>query len=151
MSKKDKIPEIYSDKLNKPYVSKHKPKGYVFGRPTKYKEEYCDMLIDHMAEGLSFESFGKVVFAGRTTLYRWVDDNKDFRDAKEIATQFSHHKWDEIGVRGTQGKIPFFNSHSYSKLIECKFPENYHLENVNLNKNEHSGSVEVKKRLLDDD
>ena len=27
------------------------------GRPTKYKPEYCEMLIEHMSEGLSFESF----------------------------------------------------------------------------------------------
>ena len=27
------------------------------GRPTDYKKEYCELLIEHMAAGFSFESF----------------------------------------------------------------------------------------------
>lgn len=53
------------------------------GQPTKYKEEYCQLLIDHMAEGYSFESFAGEVRVDRDTLYEWEKVQKDFSDAKK--------------------------------------------------------------------
>lgn len=55
------------------------------GRPTKYNSDYCDMLIDHMSKGFSFESFGGVINVNRDTLYHWEKLFKDFSDAKGIA------------------------------------------------------------------
>lgn len=51
------------------------------GRPTTFKPEYCDQLIDHMGNGQSFESFGKKANCGKTTLYRWVEEHEEFRNA----------------------------------------------------------------------
>ena len=56
------------------------------GRPVKYKKEYCQMLIDHMASGLSFETFAGVISVSRDTIYEWANKFKDFSDAKKIAT-----------------------------------------------------------------
>ena len=50
----------------------------------KFQDEYCDMLIEHMADGFSFESFGKKIRTGARTLYYWVENYPDFADAKEI-------------------------------------------------------------------
>lgn len=58
------------------------PRDYT--KQLKYKPEYCDMLIEHMAEGFSFESFGGKVRCGRTTLYDWVANFPEFAEAKEI-------------------------------------------------------------------
>lgn len=52
------------------------------GRPSLYKEEYCQMLIDHMKEGLSFESFAAVIDTHRDTLYEWANVHSAFSDAK---------------------------------------------------------------------
>jgi DNA-binding transcriptional regulator YiaG len=41
------------------------------GRPTKYKRDYCAMLISHLKDGLSFESFGGVLGVSKQTLYDW--------------------------------------------------------------------------------
>lgn len=53
----------------------------------KYKPEYCQMLIDHMAEGYSFRSFGAVVECGRQTLYEWVNRVPEFKAAKRIGEE----------------------------------------------------------------
>lgn len=66
---------------------KEKPAGYVFGRPIEYKPEYCEMLIEHMSKGKSFESFGAVVNCGRATLYNWRRDHSDFLDAFNTARE----------------------------------------------------------------
>jgi hypothetical protein len=61
-----------------------KPPGYTFGRPTLYKQEYCQQLIDHMAKGYSFEAFGGVVGVARDRVYEWAKKHPDFAEAKEI-------------------------------------------------------------------
>lgn len=67
------------------------------GRPTDYKPEYCQMLIDHMAEGFSFESFAAVVKVNRDTLYNWVAIHPDFSDAKKAGFDESRLTWEKIG------------------------------------------------------
>ena len=79
------------------------------GRPTKYKEEYCQKLIDHMAEGYSFDSFAGIVDVNIDTLYEWAKVHADFSDAKSIGTAKSMAWWEKIGRMGMINEIPFFN------------------------------------------
>lgn len=69
-------------------------------RPTSYKREYCDLLIKHMAKGLSFESFAGRVGVSRRVLYDWLDSHEEFLHAKEIGIEKSLLKWEIAGVRG---------------------------------------------------
>lgn len=88
-----------------------KPKGYVFGRPTKYKEEYCQQLIDHMEQGLSYESFAGVVSVSKQTIYDWEKSNPDFLDAKKTGTEKCRLFWEKTGIGGLWGsKEANFNS-----------------------------------------
>lgn len=79
------------------------------GRPTKYKEEYCQKLIDHMAEGYSFDSFAGIVDVNIDTLYEWAKVHVEFSDAKSIGTAKSMAWWERIGRMGMINEIPFFN------------------------------------------
>ena len=78
-------------------------------RPTKYDEKYCKMLIEHMAEGYSFESFGGIIEVNEDTLYEWVKVHPRFSDSKSIGTQKSMIWWEKIGRQGMTNEIPFFN------------------------------------------
>lgn len=49
-----------------------------------YKEEYCQMLIDHMSKGYSFESFAGTVSCTGRTLDNWVLRHPEFKEAKGI-------------------------------------------------------------------
>ena len=69
----------------KPHSTEKPP----LGRPSLYKPEYCDMVIEHMAQGKSFETFGlkcnpKV---HRDTLYEWAKVHPAFSDAKKIGNE----------------------------------------------------------------
>lgn len=68
------------------------------GRPTKYKPEYCQMLIAHMNKGLSFESFAGVIDTTKKTLYSWTEEYQEFLNAKEIGTEKSRIFWENLGV-----------------------------------------------------
>lgn len=50
----------------------------------KYKPEYCDMLIDHMSEGYSFDSFVAISRVGLKTMYNWCKEYPEFAEAHQI-------------------------------------------------------------------
>jgi hypothetical protein len=68
------------------------------GRPTDYRKEYCELLIEHMGNGLSFESFAAVVNASKQTLYDWAEANPEFLDSKNIAFERSRLFWERVGI-----------------------------------------------------
>lgn len=70
---------------------------------TLYKPEFCQMLIDHMAQGFSFRSFGAVVECGRSTLYDWVNEYEDFKNAKKIGEEKALQYYENLLKRKQEG------------------------------------------------
>lgn len=70
------------------------------GRPSDYDEKYCQMLIDHMERGLSFESFAGKIRKAKQTLYNWIEAHPEFLDAKKIGESCSLLRWEETGIKG---------------------------------------------------
>lgn len=70
------------------------------GAPDKYEPRFCQMLIDHMREGLSIHAFGGVVLVSRQTLYNWLDKYPEFKEAKEIGESLSLLFWEKMGRSG---------------------------------------------------
>lgn len=79
-----------------------------FGRPTKYRPEYCQMLVDHMASGWSYESFSAEINTVRTTLYNWEKQYPDFLYAKKMGKE----------------KLLFFYEKKAADLIDGKITGN---------------------------
>jgi hypothetical protein len=75
------------------------------GRPTTYRPEYCDMLIEHMKQGFSFRSFGSKVAAGRATLYQWVDANAEFADAAQKGREACSTYYENLGKMMATGQL----------------------------------------------
>lgn len=69
-------------------------------KPDTYKPEYCEMLIEHMKQGYSFDSFTGVIGKCRKTLYNWVDTHPDFKEAKEIAFGKCQMWWEKQAIDG---------------------------------------------------
>ena len=70
------------------------------GRPSKYKEEFCEELIEHMAEGYSYEAFAGRIGTCKQTLYDWEKANPEFLDAKRTAFERSRFFWEKQGIDG---------------------------------------------------
>lgn len=75
------------------------------GRPSKYRPEYCEQLINHMSQGLSFETFGAMIDVDRDTLYEWAKVHEDFSDAKKTAFAKSQLFYERMGVAIMAGKV----------------------------------------------
>jgi hypothetical protein len=82
-------------------MAKKKTKAIaVMGRPSKYKKEYCQKLIDHMAQGLSVEAFAGEIGISKKTVYNWMDVNAEFLHAKKIGDMKSLLWWEKVGRQG---------------------------------------------------
>jgi hypothetical protein len=70
---------------NKPLQSRQKPEGYVFGRPTLYRPEYCEMVIQRMSEGVSLTAFAGTIGVSKNAVYEWIRAHAAFGDAVSCA------------------------------------------------------------------
>lgn len=92
------------------------------GRPkTPYDPGYCELLIKHMSEGYSFETFGAHVNCSKDTLYRWRDEHPEFCEAKKQGESKARHWWEEKGAEGACGLIPNFNASVWIFSMKNKF------------------------------
>lgn len=71
---------------------------------TTYKKEYDEMLIKHMSQGYSFESFASIIGKGRRTLFDWVDNFKSFKEAKDIGDANGKRFFETVLISKIRGK-----------------------------------------------
>jgi transposase len=77
------------------------------GRPTDYRPEYCQKLIDFCSLGRSYEAFAGFLGVSKQTLYTWEKKHPEFLDAKRIArakAQLTLEGWGEDLMKGNFGK-----------------------------------------------
>jgi DNA-binding XRE family transcriptional regulator len=74
------------------------------GRPTKYEESHCQLLIEHMAQGFSFESFAGLVGVSKQTIYDWQEANPQFLDSKKIGIERARLFWERMGIENIINK-----------------------------------------------
>ena len=58
-----------------------KPGGYVFGRPTLYRPEYCQRAIEFMGQGYSVTALAGELQIAKETIYGWIREHADFMHA----------------------------------------------------------------------
>jgi hypothetical protein len=134
------------------------PKDYVFGRPTKYKDEYCEMLIKHMSEGYSFASFGAIIMTTEPTLIEWTKVHDDFFKAKEQGRALERLYWEKLHnkcaangegnataiIWGQKNKFP----DAYRERNEpAQINVNTQLNNVTVNQWESNADARMKQLL----
>jgi len=67
------------------------------GRPTKYKPEYCDLIIEHMSEGASITSFAAEIGVARSTIDEWANNYPEFSGAVKIGKAKCAAWWEKLG------------------------------------------------------
>ena len=97
-NKKKVTKKTTKKKVSKKVTTRKKPvnteEKYVFGRPTKYKKEFCQELIEKMAEGYSKEAVAGHLNISKNTLYEWAEKYPDFKDAISIGETKSRLFWE---------------------------------------------------------
>lgn len=76
------------------------------GRPSDYDPKFCEMLKEHMAEGMSYQTFGPQVGVCVATLDNWARDYPEFLVAKREGRELELEWWERILQQGAQGLGP---------------------------------------------
>ena len=64
-------------------LAHHKPGP---GRPSSYRPEYCEMVIEAGADGFSLTAFAGMLRVSVDTVYRWMREQRDFSEAVSRAS-----------------------------------------------------------------
>lgn len=64
------------------------------GRPTSYKEEYCDRVIECLRSGLGLSSFAAEIGVCHDTLNEWAKVHPEFSAAKKVAMCAKTAAWE---------------------------------------------------------
>ncbi len=67
-----------------PQIQTETRRGSLIGRPTKYRPEYCDAVVDYMSQGYSKTAFAGKIGVSRETLYEWSKEHPEFSYAVKI-------------------------------------------------------------------
>ena len=66
------------------------------GRPTKYKPEYDDLVLQEIGEkGLSIAQFARNLRVSRMSIYEWAEVHPSFSDALTRAKEWSEAHWED--------------------------------------------------------
>lgn len=75
------------------------------GRPTKYKPEYCQQLIDWMSKGNSFWSFAAECDVCFDTLSEWTRVYPEFSEAKRSGYSKLLKFDEQLALTGSSGQL----------------------------------------------
>lgn len=120
-------------------------------RPTDYKPEYCQMLIDHMSQGYGYISFGADINVGKSTLYRWEEEHKEWKEAKAIGYAKGLKFFETLLTSDATGVMPKslkakgskkINSNNVLFVLRTRFHQEYK-EQMAVDNTSSDGSLTV--------
>lgn len=76
------------------------------GKPSLYKQEYCQQLIDFGATGHTFEAFAGKLGVSKKALYNWIKKHPEFEEAKEIALAKAQLCLESLALDVMKGIVP---------------------------------------------
>lgn len=93
------------------------------GRPSLYKPEYCERVVELGKLGYSPMQIAADLDIDRSTLYDWSDKYPEFSTSLKRAKVYEQAWWEKTGMEGlVSGK---FNAMVWSKSVAARFREDY--------------------------
>ena len=100
-----------------------KPDGYVFGRPTKYRPEMCEQVVEWGKLGKSRAWMCSQLDISHTTLLEWEANNEDFAKALTRAEMHAQAHWEDLGHDNITA--PVFQGSVWSRSMAARFPKTW--------------------------
>ncbi len=91
------------------------------GRPTSYKPEYCERVVELGAEGMGKLEICRELKIHYTTFEAWQEVHPEFSEAVKEALLQSQAWWEAEGRRATFGGCDGFNATSYIFQMKNRF------------------------------
>ena len=95
------------------------------GRPTKYKPEFCEVVINVGKEGGSLAKMAVECGVSMSTFQDWQQEWPKFRAAVKAGRLHSQVKWEEMGMNGTFDKDAGLSASAFIFQMKNRFPHDY--------------------------
>ena len=113
----------------------HQPTPAKMGRPTKYRPEMCQSVINLMKEGASLIEVAADIGINADTLHTWRKSNTEFSDAVKIGMQLSEAWWMREGREALRDRdfnytgwyMNMKNRHGWADKVEKKEQHDIHI------------------------
>lgn|SRR5574343_730380 len=93
------------------------------GRPSLYKPEYCQVVMDMGREGKSFAQMAAALDIDKDTLYHWRTQHEEFSVALSRARTYAQAWWETKGQDGLSNRD--INPGMYKIAMAARFPDDY--------------------------
>ena len=124
-------------------VTREKPEGYVFGRPTKYRPEMCEQVIEWGKLGKSRAWMCSRLDISHQTLLRWEAENDVFREALTCAEMHAQAHWEDLGHDNIAAQT--FQSSVWSRSMAARFPKTWRETSRQEQTGPDGGPIQVAK------
>ena len=74
------------------------------GRPTQFRQKYCQDVINHMKNGKSLASFARHIGTNRQRIWVWRKKYPEFEDACQTAQDMALAWWEDFAEEICMGK-----------------------------------------------
>jgi len=95
------------------------------GRPTLYRPEYCETVIELGKQGDSMAQMASHFDVSRQTIENWASDHPEFLEALSKAKAHCQAWWEKAGREGMFLGGSGFNAAVWKKSMEARFREDY--------------------------
>ena len=95
------------------------------GRPTKYKPEFCDTVVEVGAKGDTLAAMAEACDVDRSTINDWMDQHPEFSRAVKRGLQKAQVWWEQKGKEATVGEVDGFNATSYIFNMKNRFKDDW--------------------------
>ena len=95
------------------------------GRPSSYRPEYCERVIEMGKNGYSIASMASELDVDKASILRWRDEHEEFRTALSKALVHAQHWWERTGVLGMLEGGKGFNALVWKVSMQARFREDY--------------------------
>lgn len=93
------------------------------GRPSKYKPEFCQRVIEMAKEGIGPAGYASEFEVAKQSLWDWAAQHPEFSDALSQAKTLEQAWWENAGRVGMM--IKGFNALVWHKTMAAKFRDDY--------------------------
>ena len=111
------------------------------GRPTKYKPEFCDVVVNVGEEGETLVGMAEACDVSRETINEWIREHPEFSDAVKRGLQKSQAWWERQGRNGLLADK--FQASLYSRSMAARFPADWRETSRVESTGKDGGKIEV--------
>ena len=93
------------------------------GRPSKYKPEYCERVIELAKQGCGWADYAAEFEIDRASLYDWAASHEEFSTALSRAKVLEQQWWERAGRTGMMADK--FNALVWKTSVQARFRDDY--------------------------